>query len=34
MKLQLKAKTKLTPEDALNFLYAMIDLNTELIKRD
>ena len=35
MKRQLKAKTKLTPEDALNFLHSMIDLdnNTEAYKK-
>lgn len=35
MKLQLKAKSKLTPEDALNFLHSMIDLdnNTEAYKK-
>lgn len=35
MKLQLKSKSKLTPEDALNFLHSMIDLdnNTEAYKK-
>ena len=35
LKLQLKAKTKLTPEDVLNFLHSMIDLdnNTEAYKK-
>ena len=35
MKLQLKAKSKLTPEDVLNFLHSMIDLdnNTEAYKK-
>ena len=35
MKLKLKAKTKLTPEDSLNFLHSMIDLdnNTEAYKK-
>ncbi len=35
MKLSLKAKTKLTPEDALNFLHSMtdLDINTEAYKK-
>ncbi len=36
MKLQLNAKSKLTPEDALNFLHSMINLdnNTEAYKKE
>ena len=36
MKLVLKAKTKLTPEDALNFLHSMMDLdnNTQAYKKE
>lgn len=35
MKLAIKSKSKLTPEDALNFLHSMIDLdnNTEAYKK-
>lgn len=35
LKLQTKAKSKLTPEDGLNFLHSMIDLdnNTEAYKK-